>query len=388
MTYQIGVIQFPGSNCERETKLALIRAQLNPVDIFWFDDLEKLKKCDGYVIVGGFSFEDRARSGVIASKDPMIKALINEAKMGKPILGICNGAQILVESGLVPGCVNDQGELQTVMALAHNRRIKDNKVVGTGFYNTWIDMQSDQSPMLHVPVAHAEGRFLMSDDLYDELKKSNVECWYYIGENPNNAYQNLAAVGNFSGNVLAMMPHPERTVDGNFVFDEMRKKIENKNQFQWVTQKNTFVKKPEVKTEKFAKHYFVKLNITDNEAVSVEMTLKQMGLSVGVKKYRFWGANADPKDLKAIENSYELWNAQKETVLSDLPKKENTQFLLVTDFGDTLATQKKERLNTASLSDLKTGIVWELSGSQDNITKAIDSHLLFNPVSQAAVTIT
>ncbi|EKD77591.1 MAG: hypothetical protein ACD_42C00278G0003 [uncultured bacterium] len=403
MTFQIGVIQFPGSNCERETKLALLRTQLNPVDIFWFSDADTLEKCDGYVIVGGFSYEDRARSGVIAAHDPLMKALTHEAKKGKPILGICNGAQILVESGLVPGCVNENNETETVMALAHNRRILDEEIIGTGFYNAWMLMKAEKSPLLKVPVAHGEGRFLMSDDLYALLQKSNVLCWYYVDENgnrnpnfptnPNGAYQNLAAVGNFSGNILAMMPHPERTIDGNFVFENMRHYLENRKPFQWITKKSqeSFKNKIKVQCDHFSKTYFVRLAISDNESISVQMALQKLGLDILVQKYRFWGLNADEKELTKIENSFELWNPQKENVYHTLPEIKNTHYLLVNDFGDTIAAQKalrlKDRIKVTSLSRLTTGIIWQLTGSVEMVSKAIKSHLLFNPISQQAVSL-
>ena len=103
MTINIGVVQFPGSNTERETSLAIKRVEMNPVEILWNSNPNLIKECHGYVITGGFSYEDRSRAGVIASLETIIDILKNESKKGKPIFGICNGAQILVESGLVPG---------------------------------------------------------------------------------------------------------------------------------------------------------------------------------------------------------------------------------------------------------------------------------------------
>ena len=98
----VAIIQFPGSNTERETFMACERVGLNPVEFLWNQPIERLSSYDGYIIVGGFSYEDRSRAGVIASLDPIIEKLKIESKSGKPILGICNGAQILVEYGMVP----------------------------------------------------------------------------------------------------------------------------------------------------------------------------------------------------------------------------------------------------------------------------------------------
>lgn len=400
MSYHIGVIQFPGSNCERETKCALLRAGLNPIDIFWFDDAEKLKNCDGYVIVGGFSFEDRSRSGVIAAHDPIIRALTMEAQTGKPILGICNGAQILVESGLVPGCVDEHNQLETVVALAHNRRIIDGKIMGTGFYNAWVWVQCEKQSSFKIPVAHAEGRFVMSDVLYRDIQQSRVTCWYYVDPqgnrhphfpiNPNGSYQNLAAIGNFSGNIIAMMPHPERSIAGNIVFEEMKNYLAKKKPFRWITQpaQPYRQKPPPISLEKFSKIYFVKLSMTDNVAISVQTALQQMNIPIQIQRYRFWGCVTEKSDLEKIERSFELWNPQKEIVRTILPTMHNTQFLWVMDPDDVIAEQKRIRLREKSgvhsLTNLKTGVIWQLSGSEQAIEKAIASHLFFNPISQHA----
>src|SRR5579862_3139404 len=100
---RIAIIQFPGSNCERETILAVKRAGMQPSEFLWNDSKAKLMDFAGFIIVGGFSYEDRIRAGKIAALDPLIEALHDQSALGKPILGICNGAQILVEAGLVPG---------------------------------------------------------------------------------------------------------------------------------------------------------------------------------------------------------------------------------------------------------------------------------------------
>ena len=105
---KIAIIQFPGSNCERESALAIKRAGMEPVEFLWNEPVEKLHECDGYFIIGGFSYEDRSRAGIIASLDPVMKIISEESEKGKPVLGICNGAQILVETGLVPGLRNNR----------------------------------------------------------------------------------------------------------------------------------------------------------------------------------------------------------------------------------------------------------------------------------------
>ena len=120
MSLKIAIIQFPGSNTERETFMACRRVGLNPIEFLWNELAEKLSDFDGYVIVGGFAYEDRSRAGVIAALDPIINQVKIEAAAGKPVLGICNGAQILVESGLVPGLDGHR----VGVALTDNKRVK------------------------------------------------------------------------------------------------------------------------------------------------------------------------------------------------------------------------------------------------------------------------
>ena len=185
MKPKIAIIQFPGSNTERETILACQRNGLDPVEFLWNEPLELLKKFQGYIIVGGFSYQDRSRAGIIAALDPVIDQIKIQAEKGKPVLGICNGAQILVESGLVPGLEN----YQIGISLSENKRVKNGQVVGIGYFNTWVYLKSsfnnDQcaftrtlkpEEIINVPIAHGEGRFLLEDSLLDRLI-SNNQIW-------------------------------------------------------------------------------------------------------------------------------------------------------------------------------------------------------------------
>ena len=135
MTPKIAVILFPGTNCELEALRALKRSNMEPVLVRWNDTSVDYSKFDGFFIPGGFSYEDRGRSGIIASKNPLLDKIKEESDKGKPVLGVCNGAQIVLESKLIPGLDKNHVE----MALAWNKRIdKDGKILGTGFYNDWI----------------------------------------------------------------------------------------------------------------------------------------------------------------------------------------------------------------------------------------------------------
>ncbi len=169
---QIAIIQFPGSNCERETIAAVQRAGMDAVEYMWNESTEKLTACDGFIIVGGFSYEDRSRSGVLAALDPIMSVIKTQVALGKPLLGICNGAQIIVESGL----------LGTGLALTQNKRVQGGTILGTSYYNAWVHLKraNESCPnafnrhlstdhILEVPVAHAEGRFIMSPDVLADL---------------------------------------------------------------------------------------------------------------------------------------------------------------------------------------------------------------------------
>ena len=122
MNPRVAIIQFPGSNTERETIMACERVGITPIEFLWNENPKNLSSFDGYIIVGGFSYEDRSRSGVIAAMEPIIDQLKVESVKNKAVLGICNGAQILVESGLIPGLK----DYELGVALTDNKRIKNN----------------------------------------------------------------------------------------------------------------------------------------------------------------------------------------------------------------------------------------------------------------------
>ncbi|MDO8481213.1 MAG: phosphoribosylformylglycinamidine synthase I [Nanoarchaeota archaeon] len=217
---KIAVIWFPGMNCEQESKRACVAAGMDADIVRWNN--AKLERYDGYLLPGGWSFEDRIRAGVIASKDSLFDALKTEAKSGKPVLGICNGCQVLAETGLVPGI-----KPETQLALAPNI----NPFV-SGYYCTWVKVKHvgkrnaynaffKAGEILDLPIAHGEGRFISAEKgLIEQLEKNGQIVFKYCNANgsvvhdfpvnPNGAVANIAAVSNVKGNVLAIMPHPER----------------------------------------------------------------------------------------------------------------------------------------------------------------------------------
>ena len=221
---RVAVVQFPGVNCEAESERALRRAGLEAERVRWTQPAAGLREFDAFLLPGGFSYQDRVRAGALAAKDPLMEVLAEQAERGKPVLGICNGAQVLVEAGLVP----DRGAID--LALARNR-MPDRD----GYYARWVYTRVESSAcvftralepgtVLPLPVAHGEGRFTSRDqDRMPALARGGQVPLRYAtaaGEpasefpaNPNGAEEAAAAVCNARGNVLAMMPHPERAQD-------------------------------------------------------------------------------------------------------------------------------------------------------------------------------
>lgn len=221
--HRIAVIRFPGMNCEEETRRAVVASGMDCDTFMWNGPRSLLDEYDGYVLPGGFSYQDRVRAGAIAAKDHIVDCLFEAASLGKPIIGICNGAQVLLEAGLVPGI--DPGKVE--MGLARN--IMPDR---DGYYTNWTHLRvvNDSSAataatargtVLPIPVAHAEGRFVSSEEgLIDDLFERGQIVLVYarhdgspeagFPSNPNGSTRSIAGVTNPPGNVVAMMPHPER----------------------------------------------------------------------------------------------------------------------------------------------------------------------------------
>ena len=415
MSDDVAIIQFPGSNTERETFMACNRAGLNPVEFLWNESHDALKDFSGFIIVGGFSYEDRSRSGVIASIDPIINIIKKESEKGKPVLGICNGAQILVESGMVPGI----NKYHLSLSLTNNKRVVNKEVLGTGYYNSWAHISCAIDPnksaftrllnsgeSIHIPFAHAEGRFVIPERLLEILINNDQIPFRYCDNNgnimnefptnPNGSIYNIAALSNASGNVMAIMPHPERTVNGDKIFLSMRDYINSgyKQKISFINYKfdneNAKIYTPENK----GLEWVVNMIITDNEASSVESALNRIGVYVSIQRMTHWEIiGGDESSYSEIEKSGELFNSNKEYIHEYKPDREGVTFL-IRQKEDMLGTQKKqsltERFNIQDINEIRHGVLWNIkvkSGNFDRaIKKILDSQILYNPFSQKCYT--
>ena len=412
MSASIAIIQFPGSNTERETLMACNRVGLNPVEFLWNEPAEKLSVFDGYVIVGGFAYEDRSRAGVIAALDPIMKQIKIEADKGKPVLGICNGAQILVESGLVPGLENHR----VGIALTDNKRVKNNHCIGVGYYNTWANLQlttpSDRCAFtrhlitgdwINVPLAHGEGRFIVPDELLEKMISNNQTVFRYCDDNgnildefptnPNGSMHNLAAVCNAQGNVMAIMPHPERTEKGDAVFSSMKDFIENENPVSsyTLTFDRPHYEVANYETNGDSTEWVVDMIITDNEAASVQNALDHLGFDIILSRQTHWEISTDGDRktiLQKIDATGELYNSNKEFI-SKIKTAVNTASFIVQQKEDMLGRAKYETLTNRfeidGITNIKRGVIWNVSINSGNfegvLNDVLNTHILFNPLS-------
>ncbi|HDR05012.1 MAG TPA: phosphoribosylformylglycinamidine synthase subunit PurQ [Candidatus Marinimicrobia bacterium] len=221
-----GIIVFPGSNCDHDAYWALRETLDIRADFIWHRETE-LKGYDFLILPGGFSYGDYLRSGAIARFSPVMQELQKLAEKGTPIIGICNGFQILTESGLLPGAltVNDTMKFECRMI---NLKLSENRSLWTKRY--------ERGAILNMPIAHGEGRYIADSDLLKELEDNQQIVFQYCDEagnitdaaNPNGSVNHIAGICNKEGNVLGMMPHPERVVeavlggtDGKAIFQSL-----------------------------------------------------------------------------------------------------------------------------------------------------------------------
>jgi phosphoribosylformylglycinamidine synthase len=226
---RVSIIQFPGSNCDFDTLHVLNNVMKVEARFVWHKH-DNLRDYDAIILPGGFSYGDRLRAGIIAAYSPVMKEVRRMAKDGYPVLGICNGFQILVEAGLLPGALLRNSSLKFICKWV-DLSVVSNKSVFT--------KKLKKNHLLRMPIAHNEGRYFIEEDSLEELYKMNQIVLKYTDENgkankssnPNGSIDSISGICNDEGNVFGLMPHPERTSekllspfdsdDGRMIFSSM-----------------------------------------------------------------------------------------------------------------------------------------------------------------------
>lgn len=411
MKPRLAIITFPGNNCETESLRAGKRNGFECELIHWNeqdrnpDKNMKLSGFDAYFLIGGFTYEDRGRSGALAAREPLFDELRQEAQKGKIILGVCNGAQMIVESGLIP-----VGDNPTPFALAENiRRDEDGHVLGTGFYNDWIYLTLERKDtaftnkvtgMLHIPMAHGEGRFTTIDDTARAaLEHGSHVAFRYCDDDgmvsetfpvtPNGSLFATAMIVNKEGTIGALMPHPERffdAFDGDQVFQSM---------FAWITAKKSpstviigdFYILPYQEPEAFIHSSRCvilekKLIITDNEAFSVSLSASKIaGQVVQLEKtilFEVCGLKNDLAPQQVLDTGLIL-NENKEVLVE---KHHTVNKYGVLPYDDDAAKHLAEKLYQELGEEVSVRILkcWNFGDCDDEIVeKVLQSRLLANP---------
>ena len=208
---RVSVIVFPGSNCDRDVAVSLKKFSNKSPLMIWHKETS-LPDSDLIVLPGGFSYGDYLRCGSIAANSPIMKEVKKSAEKGSSILGICNGFQILTESGLLPGTlIRNQG--LSFICKNTSLKVENDKSFFTHNYN--------KNEIVNIPIAHNEGNYFADENVIKDIEDKNLVAFRYCNKNgdineetnPNGSLKNIAGIINEKGNVLGMMPHPERATD-------------------------------------------------------------------------------------------------------------------------------------------------------------------------------
>jgi phosphoribosylformylglycinamidine synthase subunit PurQ / glutaminase len=202
VTARIGVVTFPGSLDDRDALRAVKIAGAEPVSL-WHGDHD-LQGVDAVVLPGGFSYGDYLRAGAIARFAPVMTEIVKAANEGLPVLGICNGFQVLCESHLLPGALTRNAGLHFT-CVDQRLRVQNTTTVWTGEY-------ADGAEIV-IPMKNGEGRYVADEATLDELERADRVVFRYVGSNPNGSQRDIAGIRNERGNVVGLMPHPEHAVE-------------------------------------------------------------------------------------------------------------------------------------------------------------------------------
>ncbi len=232
MKPKFGIVVFPGSNCDHDAYYTVKKNLGYDAAFLWHKDKD-LQNCDAIILPGGFSYGDYLRTGSIARFSPIMDSVFNFAENGGFVLGICNGFQILLEAGLLPGGMLKNKSLQFICKDVY---------LSVGNRDTVFTKSIQQNKLLKIPIAHGDGNYYADSETLKSLEENNQIVFQYSSEkgenteafNPNGSVMNIAGIINRRGNVLGMMPHPERCssdllgkTDGSLIFNSLANNIFN-----------------------------------------------------------------------------------------------------------------------------------------------------------------
>ncbi|AKM09194.1 phosphoribosylformylglycinamidine synthase subunit PurQ [Croceicoccus naphthovorans] len=203
MSFTAGVITFPGSNCDRDMAVAIEAVSGKPATRIWHGDAALPDGLDFIAVPGGFSYGDYLRSGAMAANSRVMRAVAEAAGRGVPVLGVCNGFQILTETGLLPGALMRNAGIHFVC--------RDVPLI-VGNDSSLFTAKYQAGEEILIPVAHHDGNYYADEDTLDRLEGEGQVAFRYA-QNPNGSARDIAGVLNAKGNVLGMMPHPERMIE-------------------------------------------------------------------------------------------------------------------------------------------------------------------------------
>lgn len=201
--FRAAVVTFPGSNCDRDMAVALEKVSGTAPLRVWHGDAQLPEQLDLIALPGGFSYGDYLRSGAMAAKSPIMREVVRAAERGVRVLGVCNGFQVLTEAGLLPGALLRNAG-QNFICRTAPLRVENNQSLFTAGY--------EAGATIHIPVAHHDGNYFADEDTLDRLEGEGRVAFRYL-DTVNGSQRQIAGVLNQGGNVLGMMPHPERAIE-------------------------------------------------------------------------------------------------------------------------------------------------------------------------------
>ena len=215
---KFAIVVFPGSNCDHDCYYAVQAVIGKPVEFIWHQDTS-LKGFDAVILPGGFSYGDYLRTGALAKFSPVMQSVKEFADKGGLVIGICNGFQILTESGLLPGALMRNVTRQYICKFLD---------ISTETTNSPFTNQMTKGKVLRIPIGHGDGNYFADPETLKRLNAEDRVAFRYHGENPNGSLENIAGILNEGRNVLGMMPHPDRSseailgsTDGKLIFESM-----------------------------------------------------------------------------------------------------------------------------------------------------------------------